>query len=191
MLSLSKYLKHSAFFKESDIVEIIELFEPVHLNENEYFIIQGNTNVVIGFIENGVMKAALEADDQDDNVQYFVGSGHFISEPYLLYKQQAAVYAIKAATEADLMVCSIDRLNTFDKKINGLSMLIKSISERELADIIEQKNMINLNNASNKFKCFEKAYPEIAAQVKDYDIASFLGITRYTLCRIKKKQQSI
>lgn len=47
--------------------------------------------------------------------------------------------------------------------------------------------MINLNNATDKHNCFEKAYPVIAEQVKDYDIASFLGITRYTLCRIKKK----
>lgn len=187
MLSLNSYLNKNTFLKEPDIVSITHLFEPKLLNENETFICAGSTNIEIAYIEKGVIKATLNNSTTDEKIQYFIGEGHFVSEPTLLYKQQPAVYNIKAATKVRLMVCPANSLYSLTDKIDELNILIKTISERELADIIEQKNMINLNNAIDKLKYFEKAHPAIAAKVKDYEIASFLGITRFTLCRIKNK----
>lgn len=187
MLTLSNYLHNNTFINETDIVSITHLFEPLTLNENETFINAGSTNIVIAYIEKGVMKATLNNSAPDEKIQYFIDEGHFVSEPTLLYKEEPAVYNIKAATKVCLMACSAIRLYSIAKQIKDLDLLIKTISERELADIIAQKNMINLNNAIEKLKYFEKAHPTIAAKVKDYEIASFLGITRYTLCRLKNK----
>ncbi|HOO84381.1 MAG TPA: hypothetical protein PLS94_07460 [Prolixibacteraceae bacterium] len=165
----------------------MQLFEPLLLNENETFINTGSTNIEIAYIEQGVMKATLNNSATDEKIQYFIGAEHFVSEPTLLYKQQPAIYSIKAATKVSLMVCPANRLYSIAKHIKNLDLLIKTISEMELADIIAQKNMINFNNAIDKLKYFENAYPGLAAKVKDYEIASFLGITRYTFCRIKNK----
>jgi hypothetical protein len=90
-----------------------------------------------------------------------------------------------AATPVRIRI--LDNYHELLKKIKNLDLIMKTISEKELIYIIAQKEIQSIKSAPEKYQSFIKQYPKIANLVKDIDTASFLGLNKSTLSRLKYK----
>lgn len=95
---------------------------------------------------------------------------------YIETIQEATVYKISKKSMEDLFV-EIRQIETFfRKKMEGA---FASFQKRILASLAE--------SAKERYISFISTYPNIEQNVKNYHIASYLGITTESLSRIRKE----
>ena len=75
--------------------------------------------------------------------------------------------------------------NTLEFEIFGRKMLEFMIMEQD-----EHLNLFKLYNPQQRYEYIEKNRPEIIQRVALTQIASYLGVTRETLTRIRKKKMT-
>ena len=72
-------------------------------------------------------------------------------------------------------------------KVEGLNAFFRKKMERAFASF-QKRILANLSqSATERYLDFVSNYPNIEQQVKNYHIASYLGITTETLSRIRKE----
>ena len=85
---------------------------------------------------------------------------------------------------------SIDKYKDVEtlNKYNELYILYNKLVSKSLEIHIKQKEIRYRMNAYERYNWFLKTYPNLDNYIKDKDIASFLGISPITLCRLKNKK---
>ena len=90
--------------------------------------------------------------------------------------QQATLYRISKKNMEDLFI-EIPQLETFFRK--KMERAFASFQKRILASLAQ--------SAKERYVSFTSTYPKIEQTVKNYHIASYLGITTESLSRIRKE----
>ncbi|WP_062060212.1 Crp/Fnr family transcriptional regulator [Aquimarina longa] len=90
--------------------------------------------------------------------------------------QDATLYKISRKSMEDLF-CKIPQLETFSRK--KMERAFVSFQKRILASLTQ--------SAKERYVSFIHTYPNIEKNIKNYHIASYLGITTESLSRIRKE----
>lgn len=95
---------------------------------------------------------------------------------YIETIEEATIYQISKKSMEDLFI-EIPQLETFFRK--KMEKAFASFQKRILANLAQ--------SAKERYVSFINTYPNIEQTVKNYHIASYLGITTETLSRIRKE----
>ena len=95
---------------------------------------------------------------------------------YIETIEKATIYQISKKSMEDLFI-DIPQLETFFRK--KMEKAFASFQKRILASLAQ--------SAKEKYVSFISTYPNIEQSVKNYHIASYLGITTETLSRVRKE----
>ncbi len=95
---------------------------------------------------------------------------------YIETIEEATIYKISKKSMEDLFI-EIPQLETFFRK--KMEKAFASFQKRILASLAQ--------SAKERYVSFISTYPNIEQSVKNYHIASYLGITTETLSRIRKE----
>ena len=74
------------------------------------------------------------------------------------------------------------------EEIPNMFLLMKSLSEAALLNKIRDNDFLSFGTATEKYREFQKRYPDLADTVPLRYIANFLHITPQSLSRIRRKQ---
>lgn len=142
--------------------------------ENIYYIYDGclRTFLIDKHGKEHTMRFAIKNSWITDSTAFFSGSNALLNIEVL---QNATVYKL-SRKDKDYLISQFPRLQAFISK------------NQELAYAIMQNRIIaNLSQtATEQYLNFIKSYPDIERNVKNYHIASYLGITTESLSRIRK-----
>lgn len=147
----------------------------------------GDIPVNLAFIIQGLFRYYYITLDGDDMTKSFRGEGEFIGAYSALVQRKAMDYSIEALEDSELLIFPFDtfiRLSQsdfhwqrFHLKMLERLYLIKEQRERDLL----------LYDAQTRYLAFLEAYPGIEQRVKQYHIATYLGITPVSLSRIRQQ----
>jgi CRP/FNR family transcriptional regulator, anaerobic regulatory protein len=98
----------------------------------------------------------------------------------------AARESIVAATTGELLVFSSASLDALYAKLPYFQSLVDSITQKALLEKIHFRNMVMGEEATTRYHTFILQQPEIILRVPLSDVASYLGITRQSLSRIRR-----
>lgn len=95
---------------------------------------------------------------------------------------------IIAVTDAKIIEIEISDIVDKLNKHQELLVLYNKLLLKSLEMHWKQKEVRYIMNAFDRYKWFLKTYPNLDEHIKDKDIASFLGMSPVTLCRVKKQK---
>ncbi len=158
-----------------------------HLKAKEYFLKEGDICREIAFVNKGVLRMYyLSPEGKEINTMFFF-EHDFMTAYQSLLLQQPGRYFIRALTDCEVITVAYPTLQHAYEHSHLWNKFGRLIAERSY--IISEKRTESLlfYSAEERYLNLVRTYPRVFEQVPLYHIASYLGIERESLSRLRKR----
>ncbi|GGD12295.1 Crp/Fnr family transcriptional regulator [Hyunsoonleella pacifica] len=142
----------------------------------------------LGFVECGVFKVSSFKNNGDEYIKYFVSEGHFLIDLDSFFHKTISTENIVALTDSEIFTISRSSFNILKNEVSNFSEIISELKQRALLEKLSIKNEMLVDDALTKYTKFIQRYPTVAQRISQRHIALHLGISEYTLSRIRAKK---
>jgi CRP-like cAMP-binding protein len=185
---LLNHLQLGKILPEEDQAGILDAFEYRTYKEGETLFQSEHICRQMFFVCSGILRILIQNENGQEVTHYFISENHFCTILNSFLNQVVARETIQAACDTEVMY--IDRAALMELYIRypALKTAIDQSIQKALLEKISIRNAYLGLNSSKRYRLFLERQPEIACKVQLGDIASYLGITRQSLSRIRRKQ---
>ena len=155
------------------------------INKGEIYSERGKICRKLGFVLDGVFKVVRTNSNDDEFIQYFTTEGHFAVDIESFTNKTPSQEYIKALTNCTVLTITSNTFKLFENKIVNFSRIISQLKEKALLEKYNLKSEMFVDDAQTKYNKLIQRHPSIIQRIPQNQIASFLGITQYTLSRIR------
>ncbi|WP_299130481.1 Crp/Fnr family transcriptional regulator [uncultured Winogradskyella sp.] len=174
-------------FSEVEVKLIDKLFQKLTLSKGD-ILIRPNDNVDSQFyILKGCLRAFhLNLQGKEYTVQFGI-KDWWISDYIAFFTGEKATMTVEALEDSVLYRIKRKDKELLYRQIPKIDRFFRIKLERAFA-AFQKRILADLSQpAKERYKSFITTYPEISKRVKNYHIASYLGITTESLSRIRKE----
>lgn len=158
------------------------------LKKGELYCTQGQVCRKMGFVVDGVFKVVRTNEQGNDYILYFTNEGHFVVDLDSFSQQVSGEETIEALTECTVITITKKDFDFLEKTLPAFSKIINQIKEKALLEKYKFKSEMLVDDASTKYNKLMQRQPTVVQRVPQSQVALFLGITQYTLSRIRSKK---
>ncbi len=155
--------------------------------KDQYVVQQGDVCKHVNFIIKGCTKAYYLDNDGQEHVVMFSVENWWASDMGSFITQTPADYNVQCIENTSLIQLEYAIIEDLYEEIPKLERFFRKITERAL--VASQKRIVRnfSKTAKERYLIFKESYPEIEQRIPQYMIASYLGITKEFLSKIKSQ----
>lgn len=187
MESIIQEIFSDILLEQNELKNIQKKVKKIRLKKGDFLLKPSEEVKDIFYIYNGCLRTYFIDTEGKEHTLQFAIKGWWISDYIALFGKgsKGAVSYIECIKEATLIKISKNDFDNLCIEIPKISQF--HIEKLESAFAAFHKRILgNLTlSAKERYLQFVKAYPNIEQNVKNYHIASFLGITTESLSRIR------
>jgi len=157
------------------------------LLKGQYFLQQGDVCKFSGFVISGCTKTFYVDEEGQEHVVMFSIEDWWTSDMGSYISQKPADFNVQCLENTELIQFSYENQQQMMREIPKLERFFRIIVER--AFVASQKRIVrNMSmSAKDRYLLFRNEYPKIEQRIPQYLIASYLGITKEFLSKIKSQ----
>lgn len=180
----------SEIFKDFDIstaaLELIRSeFKEVSYKKGDIILDMGSNVTYQYYVQNGCLRTFFEDEKGKEHTLQFGIEDWWISDYTAYFTSGISIMSIECLQDATLYRMSRSRMELLYRNIPQLETFFRKKMEGGFATL-QKRVLSNLaDSAEARYLSFLNTYPEIERNVKNYHIASYLGVTTATLSRIR------
>lgn len=187
MTELKRFLQSLAPITDQEFADSYHNFSKTELKKGDFFIRQGKICRHIAYINRGTLRNFYINDKGEEVTSCFCSKNSLTTSYKSFIFQQPSDLSIQALEETELMVIAHDSLQKLYSSSIVWQNIGRSIAEREYFVMEKYASVLNNESAEKKYLRLLKEQPEILQKANIEDIATYLGVTRRTLSRIRQK----
>lgn len=187
MEKLTRALGFAGILTPDSIQQVLMRSDSKSLKAGDYFLKAGQVAGEIAFVDSGILRIYALEPNGDEVTKYFVRENQFTADLESYYSSTPSTNYFQAVVDTEIFVLSRTALNQLNEEVPNLYIFMKSITEAQLLNKIKDNDFLNFGDAKTKYLEFINRYPELAQQVPQRYIASYLKITPQSLSRIRKE----
>ncbi|NML40355.1 Crp/Fnr family transcriptional regulator [Chitinophaga sp. G-6-1-13] len=187
MDKLTSTLGFGGILSPKDIECFSGHFKKKQLKAGEHFQKDGDIAQEIAFVDSGILRLYVVTPDGDEVTKYFAREKQFLADLESYYSLKPSDNAIQAVVDTEIYAIRKSAIEKLSLEIPSLYIFIKTVSEAALLAKIKDNDFLNFGDAKTKYLEFVKRYPDLALQVPQQFIASYLQITPQSLSRIRRE----
>lgn len=156
----------------------------MHYKKNTIIVRSGIIDRNVYFIEEGVTRSFFHKDGIDTTT-WFSLEGDITFGMYSLYQNSPSVESVETLTDCKIYTIPIEKLNKLYEQyidIANWGRVIHQEVNRQLSHIFVERLQMS---PKERYDSFLQRYPGLVNRIKLKYIAEFLGISIYTLSRIR------
>lgn len=183
----AKYLVEKGELTESELELVRQVTVSKKIRKNHYLLEEGKVSDFIGFVTEGAFRLFRKGEDGQEYTMKFAVENWWISDfTSFLSGEQSNCY-IEALENSELMWFSRETWDQLIATIPNFRRMIDKLTARNF-EAHQNRIFSNISEpAETRYENFVNNYPTLYNRIPLYMIASFLGITRETLSRIRKQ----
>ena len=140
------------------------------------------------FVVRGLLRAYSITADGTEYVMKFTAENGWITDPDSYNNQTPSAYNIDAIEASEVILWAHDDFEALRAAIPALSAFSEKLMTRTIGDT-QKRVLMNISaSAEEKYQHFIITYPDIFRRVPLHMVASYLGVSRETLTRIRHGQ---
>ena len=184
---LLDYINRVVDLTEEEEKKLASLIKNRKLLKGQYFLQQGDICKYSGFVISGCLKTFYVDDEGQEHVIMFSVEDWWTSDMGSFITQKPADFNVQCLENTELIQFSHENQEQMMREIPKLERFFRIIVER--AFVASQKRIVrNMSmSAKDRYLFFRKEYPKIEQRIPQYLIASYLGITKEFLSKIKSQ----
>ena len=186
--SLIQYIKkHSATPLSEEAIEGIKhLFVPKKLRKKQYFLQEGEVCKYFAFIVKGAMRQYTVDDKGVEHIVHLSTENWWVGDRESWVMLTPTNYYIDAWEDTELLLITRANALNLANQCPAFNELIRLLDERN--NIATQKRITSSISfsAEKRYADFVNNHPDFSQRFPQHIIASYLGITKDTLSRVRK-----
>jgi CRP-like cAMP-binding protein len=174
-------------FTPTEIKIIESVFHKVNVKKGTILLNAGDAVDTQYYILEGCLRTYhIDAHGKEHTVQFGI-KDWWISDFTAFFNSEKAIMTIEVIQDATLYKISKTERDYLYRKIPKIDRFFRIKLEKAFASF-QKRILANLSqNATERYISFITKYPNIEQNIKNYHIASYLGITTESLSRIRKE----
>ncbi len=156
------------------------------VGKDEYFIRAGKVPSKIGFLFKGWLRHFHIDAEGREYIRYFCSGGNFVSSQSALINGTPSDFSIQAIEASRLVVFDYRDWLGLSESHPSWAAIHKAVLEHALEISERRERSLVLDDAATRYRKFLEEYPGAEAHIRQYDIASYLGVSPVTLSRIRR-----
>lgn len=176
---------HSLITQEKQI--IAECFVLKKLRKYQYFLQAGDVCKFTAFIVKGAMRQYSVDDKGAEHIIRLSLENWWVSDRESIVTQKPSKYNIDAWEDTEALVASREDMVNKILPIPAVAETFKAMDYNHAAALQNRVNAAISFSAEQRYADLLNTYPEFIQRFPQHIIASYLGITKETLSRIRKK----
>ena len=172
-------------FTEHELSIIKNKFEKITLEKGDVLLDSKNTCTNQYFVQSGCLRSFFVNSDGKDFTTQFAIKDWWISDYISFFKNEKTVMSIECIQDAVVYRISKEDFEFLCLNVPKIETFIRNKLQNSFANF--QKRILEYLSlsAKDRYYNFIKSYPEINSCIKNYHVASYLGITTESLSRIR------
>jgi CRP-like cAMP-binding protein len=184
---LSKSIKEKVALTEDEFNFAKTLFIPKKMRKKQYLLQEGDVCKYTAFVEKGMLRTFTVDEKGNEPILQFSMEGWWIADLYSFLTNEPSIYNIEALEECELLLITQPSWEILLEKIPTLERYFRILIQNNL--IATQRRLMGAmsETAEEKYTKLINNFPGCIQRVPQHMIASYLGITRETLSRIRSQ----
>lgn len=179
------YIRTYNLFSDEEIATIKSLAIPKRLKKRQYLLRQGSVCRYHTFICSGCLRSYRIDDKGCEHIIGLSPASHWVSDPVSLQSGSPSNDFIDALEDSTIIQLSTDSFKTLLKDIPNFKELNNRIITDD-CDVCRERIFMMLSlQAGDRYREFIRNFPKLHERIPIYMIASYLGVSRETLTRIR------
>lgn len=181
------YLEQFVSVSDSDFQNAIKSFQFKRLKKNAYFVKSGEVCQTVAYVNKGILRSYY-INKKGNNITYsfHLPNSHVTSKNSFVNKT-SSVLSIQAIEPTELLIINYNDLQELYKSNPLWQEAGRLVTEFSYMEIENNQTINQTDNTREKYLNLLNNYPQIIKRVPTAYIASYLGVSRETLSRIKNK----
>ena len=165
---------------------ILSLLRTRSLAKEEFFLRAGQRATTVGFMTEGWLRYFHTDAEGREYIRYFCNGENFVSSQSALVNDEPSDFSIQAIEPSRLVVFDYKDWLTLLETDPAWGIIHTAILDEALAVAERRERSLILDDATKRYLRFLEDYPGIEAHVRQYDIASYLGISPVSLTHLQQ-----
>jgi CRP-like cAMP-binding protein len=185
---ITGYINRFVSLNASEAEEFAAGFTEAKIKKRQFIVQPGFTAKNRNYIITGAFRAYLVTDDGQEHTIQLAVDDWWISDYNSYISQQPATLFVVALENSTILQLPYEKEKELKRSNHKFETFFRIIAEKGLA--FEHRRIItNLTQtAEERYETCLENYPQIAARVPQYALASYLGMTTEFLSRIRNKR---
>lgn len=162
----------------------------LELAGGDFFLRAGDLPTKVGFMTEGWLRYFHTDSEGREYIRYFCNGENFVSSQSAMIKGEPSEFSIQAIEDSALVVFEYADWLAMMATDPAWGIIHKAILDRALIAAERRERSLILDDAAKRYRAFLDEYPGVELHVKQYEIASYLGISPVTLSRIRSGKKS-
>lgn len=181
-----KWLTQVSFLTEKDCSMFQPFLKTRKYAEKEYFQVEGNICSEIGFVNSGCFRTYYLADGTEINT-HFVFENEFVTDYDSFLHQKPSRYNIQALEPTEVVTFGLPALQSAYEGSQNWERFGRMMAEQSYRLTTQRVESFLFMDGEQRYLDLLKNQPHIFERVPLYHIASYLGMKRESLSRLRKK----
>ncbi|MET0466432.1 MAG: Crp/Fnr family transcriptional regulator [Chitinophagaceae bacterium] len=165
-------------------------FIPKKIRKKQFLLQEGEVCQYAAFVEKGLLRSYTIDKKGNEHILQFAMEDWWISDLFSFYSGEPSVYMIEAMEDAELLLIKKDRYEDLLQAVPAMERYFRLLLQNNLIATQRRLNDKLSLPAEELYLKLVETCDSIPQRVPQHMIASFLGITRETLSRIRKQLSS-
>lgn len=176
-------------FTQEELTLVRSLSITKKLRRKQLLLHEGEVCKYKTFVIKGLLRTYRLRNDGTEVVMRFAPENWWCVDPESYNTQEPSKYNIEALEDTDVIMWTHDDLGQLLKTIPALKDLVEKLMERTISET-QKRILMNISyTAEEKYDEFVNTYPDVFRRVPLHMVASYLGVSRETLSRVRHAQQ--
>lgn len=187
--ALFEYIRHytGATLTEEEKELVKSAFIPKKLRKKQYLLQEGEVCRYLAFIVKGAMRQYSVDEKGGEHIIQLAVENWWIGDRESYMMLTPTIYNIDAWENSELLlVAKADLLNLF-QQVPAILLMARQMDDRNSMATQRRLNAAISFPAEKRYTDFASTHPEFLQRFPQHLIASYLGITKETLSRIRKQ----
>ena len=181
--TIKKYIR----LTKHDIAEIEARSKLKTFSKGDFLLQAGEVAKEMCFVLSGIFRFYYSDPNGKEITCMFIREGDLFTETTSYYKGDPSAGNIKAETTVEVILFSKSSWEELRQSVKDWDFAMKRISQDQLTQKLCFQRLLIDQDATTTYKALLETDPTIALRVPAHHLASYMGITKHSLSRIRKK----
>ena len=186
--ALRTAIQHLTDLSDADKALFDTLISSRRLKKGEIILQEGTVCRGLYFVEEGYLRTSYNKEDGSIVNLNFTFEGEFTSNLKSAIGREPSHMSIEAGEDTLLWIFDLDKLSPEVKSHPFVSQFMRRVTMQMLLASEARGNLLKIFTPAERYYHIERDKPHILQRVSLSHLASFLGVSRETLSRIRSKK---
>lgn len=182
---LQKKLKETISINDEEFEYAKTLFIPKKLRKKRFLLEDGDPCIYTTFVEQGLLRSFTIDEKGNEHILQFGMQGWWVADLYSFLTGEASEYNIEALEDCELLLITKSSWDLLLDQVPAFERYFRILIQNNLI-ATQRRLMSNMTTtAEERYNKLILDFPDIVQRVPQHMIASYIGVTRETLSRLR------